>query len=103
MGTLLNPNYATTRPQQAGMYYARKRRRARRIIQSLTPWSAGLSVTQGHYVSYLDNAYQALSSGTTGSTPPTNYSGRQSDGTITWQYVDPASLSKYLFTGAPTP
>lgn len=93
----------TTRGQQAGMYYARRNRRARVIIQNLTAWSKNLSVTAGQYVQNAGSAYKALGTGTTGATPPTVSHGEQSDGTITWAYVDPQIFADFVFSAPATP
>lgn len=95
--------FRATRAQQAGMYYARRNRLARSVVQNLTVWSAGLSVTAGQYVQHAGNAYKALGTGTTGATPPTLARGEQSDGTITWVYVDPQIFSDYVYNAPATP
>jgi hypothetical protein len=76
----------------ATLYRMRRNTRLRQYIQTLTAWSAGISVTQGEYVTNANNVYQAQSTGTTGATPPTQDRGAQSDGTITWIYTDPQVL-----------
>ena len=92
-------------PQMQGsLLRARKRRIARQILQSLTPFSAGLSVSQGDYVSSenVTSAWQAQNSGTSGATAPTG-TGLQSDGTIQWLRVDMQSLLAYQYQQPPTP
>lgn len=94
-----------SRAQQAGLYYARRNRLSRQIIQGLTPWSAGLSVTAGQYVQNAGNAYEALNTATTGSSSagPQQPSGQFSDGGVTWQFVDPQKMVRFLYTGVPEP
>ena len=104
MGSFMNPGNKYSNPQQAAMYYARRRRLALTVLKTLTPWSEGLSVTAGQYVSAENGnaAFQARANGTTaGSTPP---SGQLfNDGGVTWVRADIMSLLTYLYTGAPTP
>jgi hypothetical protein len=92
MSALLNPPYRPTAEMQAGLYYARRRNRARQALQNLPLWSADLSVADGAYYQYGGNAYQALGAGTTGSTAPIVDRGQQSDGAVNWVYVDPQVL-----------
>jgi hypothetical protein len=93
MSSFRNPLGKMTAATQAGLYYARRRRRARAAVQALTPWSASLSVTDGQYFQSEGNAYRALGTGTTGSTAPAGY-GQASDGTINWQFVDPQTFGR---------
>jgi hypothetical protein len=104
MGALLNPPTRYNSAAQAGMYYARQRRRAAVLLNSLTPWSSGLAVTAGQYVSSEggNTPWKATSSGTTGATAP-NGQGVVNDGGVTWQRVDIQSLLTFLYTGIPTP
>jgi hypothetical protein len=104
MSEFRNPITTQSRPRSAGMYFARITRKIRVVIQNLTPWSAGLAVTSGDYVQNVGNCYQALNTGTTGVTAPTQLQGKSSDGTITWQFTDPQSMRQFITTnGAPTP
>ncbi len=90
--------------KQSAAFFQRKRSKARRVIQALTPWSQGLVVSAGQYVSNANNGYQALNSGTTGSSAPTQIQGQHSDGAVTWQFVDPTFFGTLLFdTSLPTP
>jgi len=100
---MFNPSYRPTNQQQAGLYYARRRRLARLIIQNLTPWSSGLIVTQGQYVQNIDNGYLALNSATTGTVPPTHTQGQASDGAVTWQLIDQPAFAQMIFSPPPTP
>ena len=85
-----------TAKDQAFLYYARRNRRSRAIVQALPAWAKDTPVEAGSYVQSNGNAYVAHGSGTmtTGTTPPTAY-GQQSDGVVTWQFVDT------IFTVAP--
>jgi hypothetical protein len=90
--------------RQTVAFFQRKRSKARRVIQELTPWSSGLVVTGGQFVTNAGSAYKALNSGTTGASAPTQTQGQHSDGAVTWQFVDPAFFSTLLFdTSLPTP
>jgi len=93
-----------TRARQAALYYARRRRLALTVMQTLTPWSVGLSVTEGQYVtSENGNApFQATSTGVTGSTAPVG-TGAINDGGVNWVRADIQSLLQFLYSGAPTP
>lgn len=102
MSNTLNPPTRMTARLQGGLYYARKNRRGRATLDSLTAWSAGLPVTAGQYVRNAGNGYQAVNSGTTGSTPPTVGGGNQSDGTVTWTYVAPEIFNNLNAPGTPT-
>lgn len=91
---------------QGALFRARKRRIARQILQSLTPWSGpGLSVTAGQYVSAENgtSAWLAVTSGTTGADAPTGQAILFSDGEVSWTRADVQSLLKYQYSGAPTP
>ncbi len=93
-----------SRGQQAGLYYARRNRIARLIAQKLPVWSVGLNISAaGQYVQNAGLVYRSLGTGTTGSTPPTQGQGQQSDGAVTWQLVDMRSLLQFLYTPVPTP
>jgi hypothetical protein len=81
---------------QAALYYARRNRQGRAILDGLTPWSANLAVLTGDYVQHAGNAYIAGHSGTTGATPPTGY-GNIDDGGVEWHYVDPRQLNDVVF------
>lgn len=89
--------------RQAALYYARRRRLSRLVLGNLTPWSTGLAVTKGQYVQNAGNGYQALGTGTTGATAPVQARGQQSDGTITWQYIDTAMFADMVFVAPSTP
>jgi hypothetical protein len=91
---------------QGALLRARKRRIARQILQSLTPWSGpGLSVTAGQYVSSENgtSAWLAATTGTTGSQAPTGQAVLFDDGGVSWTRADVQSLLKYQYSGAPTP
>ena len=97
---------------QAALYYARRRRQANIVFQSLTAWRAGLGVTSGQFVSSGGTAWQCTHTGTTGSVAPVlggatggtgGTRGDINDGNITWVPVDIMSLRSYLYSGAPTP
>lgn len=51
-------------------------------------WTSGVSYTEGDVIRYETNKYVAMNSGTSGSTPPTHTSGQQSDGNVTWLFVE---------------
>lgn len=89
---------------QGALYRSRRRRLSRLILQSLTPWSSGLSVSAGQYVSSENatSAWVAQSSGTTGASEPTGQ-GSFNDGGVTWTLADIPSLLAFLYAGAPTP
>lgn len=89
---LSNPTSRITGAMQAGMYYARRKNRARAAVQALTPWAEGQSITAGDQRQSLGSAFIALTSGTTGATPPSG-NGNISDGAVTWQFVFAQSLS----------
>lgn len=88
-------------PMQGGLYYARRQRLARLILQNLPQWANGVVTASGHYVKNLDTAYVAISSGTTGATAPVQTHGSVSDGGVIWQRVDTLSLLAYLYQTAP--
>jgi len=75
------------------------------VLKKLTPWSEGLTVSQGQYVSAENGnaAFLATDGGTTGNTSPTGQSAKDGSSGVTWQRVDIQSLLTYLYTGAPTP
>lgn len=89
---------------QGALYRNRRRRLSRVILQSLTPWSSGLNVTAGQYVSSENGTtpWLAQNSGVSGATVPTG-TGLQSDGAVTWLRVDIQSLLQFLNTEVPTP
>jgi hypothetical protein len=89
---------------QGALLRMRNRRVARQILQSLTAWSTGLTVTEGEYVSSENGTspWLATSSGTTGATAPTGQ-GAFNDGGVQWVRADIQSLLTFKFTGAPTP
>jgi hypothetical protein len=89
---------------QGALLRNRNRRIERQILQSLTPWSSGLVVTAGQYVSSENttSVWLATSSGTTGATAPTGQ-GAFNDGGVQWVRADIQSLLTFKFTGAPTP
>ncbi len=95
---------ALSRGMQGALYYARRRRLALTVMQKLTPWANGLTVTAGDYVtSENGNApFLATTSGTTGTTAPAG-TGAIYDGGVHWVRADIQSLLQYLYTGAPTP
>jgi hypothetical protein len=94
-----------TRAQQAALYYARRRRRlALSVLNTLTPWSEGLEVSQGQYVSCGGSPYIASHDGTTGPNAPTGHTSTDSpSGGVTWVRADIQSLLQFLYKGAPTP
>lgn len=81
---------------QASLYYSRRNRQGRIVLQGLTPWSADLAVLTGDYVRSEGNAYIANHSGTTGSTAPSEYTVTY-DGGVEWTYVDPRTLNNLVF------
>lgn len=86
------------------MYYARRRRLANQVLQSLTPWSENLDVSEGQYVSSGGAAYIASHSGTTGPNAPYGQSFTDAEsGGVTWVRADNQSLLQFLYMGAPTP
>jgi hypothetical protein len=89
---------------QGALLRMRNRRLTRLILQGLTPWSSGLTVTTGDYVSSENgtSAWRATSSGTSGTNAPTGQ-GAFNDGAVSWVRVDVQSLLTYRYTGAPTP
>jgi hypothetical protein len=95
-----------SRAQQAALYYARRRRLALSILQKLTPWSEGLDVTEGQYVSSGGAPFIASHNGTTGPRAPfgqTFTDGHDGSGGVTWVRADMQSLLQFLYKGAPTP
>jgi hypothetical protein len=91
---------------QGALVRNRNRRITRQILQSLTPWSSGLVVTEGQLVSSENqtSAWTAQSSGTTGATAPTQVNGYSvNDGGVVWVLTDIQSLLQYRYSGAPTP
>lgn len=90
--------------QQGALYRARRRRLARVLLQRLTAWAPGQTVSAGDYVSSEAGtaAFVAGNSGVTGAGPAP--SGPQaSDGAITWTRADTQSLLRFAFVGLPTP
>ena len=75
------------------------------VLKKLTPWSHGLSVTKGQYVSAENGtaAFLATNSATTGTNTPSGQSFKDGTSGVTWQRADIMSLLTYLYTGAPTP
>lgn len=52
-------------------------------------WATATSYTSGSdYITNGDNIYLAITTGTSGATPPTHTSGEVSDGGVTWRYVN---------------
>lgn len=96
---------AYTAQMQGALLRARKRRIARQILQSLTPWSSGLVVSAGQYVSAENqtSAWLAVTSGTTGASSPTGQAVLFDDGGVSWTRADVQSLLQYQYSGAPTP
>jgi hypothetical protein len=95
-----------TRGQQAALYYARRRRLALSVLQTLTPWSEGLAVTEGQYVSSGGAPFIAAHDGTTGPNAPFGQSfadGLDGSGGVTWVRADMQSLLQFLYKGVPTP
>ncbi len=88
---------------QGAMYRARKRRIARQLLQSCTPWSAGLNVLLGEFVTTANGTilYRAQNSGTTGPTSPTGFTAF--DGGVHWTLADNQSLLPFAYVGVPTP
>jgi hypothetical protein len=76
---------------QAAMYYQRKLRRSRALVQALPKWSTGLVIVAGEFVQSEGNAYRATTSGTTGATAPSGYT-VAFDGTVHWAYVNTRSI-----------
>jgi hypothetical protein len=97
------PNDAQGRVNPAALYAMRRRRALNLLFLTVTPWSAGLTVTTGQYVSIGQTLWQATSTGTSGATKPIN-SG-DSDGGVTW--VKQAIMSiwqyRYATSAVPTP
>jgi hypothetical protein len=92
--------------QQAALYYARRRRLALSVMRKLTPWSEGIDVTAGQYVSSGDAPFVALHDGTTGPNAPfgqTFADGNDGSGGVTWVRADIQSLLQFLYKGVPTP
>jgi hypothetical protein len=89
-------------------FYARKAHRlSRLVLQSLVPFSVGLTVTEGDFISsdLGSTLWIAQNSGTSGATAPTIANGRtvQIDGSILWQPSDLAILARYVFQAPPQP
>lgn len=69
------------------------------------PWRPSVPVTSGTVISYGNSKYVAITSGTTGSLPPTHTNGIQSDGGVDWVFVESIPLNEsykgnlYLFIG----
>ena len=106
MNELRNPTTTQSRPRSAGMYYARRLRRARVVQQNLTPWTASpsLTVAQGDYVQNVGNAYIALNSGMTAGDGPTQLIGNFTDGGgVQWQFVPTTALIEFINVAPPTP
>ncbi len=86
------------------MYHARRAHKLNALVGTLKPWSHGLTVAAGEYVQSYGNAYQALTSGTTGtSAPATVEATKHNDGGVTWIFVNNRSLLQYLGGTPPTP
>lgn len=90
---------------QGALLRNRNRRMTRIILQNLTPWSPGLVVTAGQYVSSENGTapWLATSSGISGATAPTGPMRTFNDGGVTWVRADIQSLLTYRYSGAPTP
>jgi hypothetical protein len=93
-----------TAQTQGALLRMRNRRITRQLLESLTPWSHGLSVVDGQLVSSENgnSPWLATSTGTTGTNAPTGQ-GAFNDGAVSWVRVDVQSLLTYRYTGAPTP
>lgn len=85
-----------TSQQQAGLYYARRNRQGRVVLQGLTQWESSLAILTGDYVQNAGSAYVADHSGTTGATAPTGYM-KSYDGGVEWTYVPPQMLNDLVF------
>lgn len=85
-----------TSQMQAALYYARRNRQGRAVLQGLTQWEDGLAVLSGDYVQNAGNAYIADHSGTCGATAPTGYA-KAYDGAVEWTYVPPQVFNNLVF------
>ena len=110
MNSFRNPSTKYTASLQGALYYARRRRIANSILASLTPWTSGLNVTAGQYVSSENgnSSWKATSNGLTGAKAPTGqgafYDGASgSSGAVSWRRIDIMTLLTFLYRGAPTP
>jgi hypothetical protein len=92
-----------TPQMRAALYYARRNRRARVVIQGLTPWTPGLVVAAGEFVQNIGNGYLAITPGVTGAVPPIVDGGSQSDGVVDWEFQNPQVFINYIITPPPTP
>jgi Pectate lyase superfamily protein/Right handed beta helix region len=63
---------------------------------TLTPttWTANTAYTVGTKVYAGEKVYEATVAGTSGTSAPTHTSGTNTDGTVTWQYIDPVAKFK---------
>jgi len=75
------------------------------VLSKLTPWSEGLTISAGQYVSAENGnaAFLATDGGTTGPNPPVGQTFKDGNSGVTWRRADIMSLLTYLYTGAPTP
>ncbi len=55
-------------------------------IRPALTWAASTAVTAGEYCYYSGRVYKATTTGTTGATAPTHWTGSVSDGGVTWLY-----------------
>lgn len=73
---------------QAGLYYLRRRNRSAQLIAQATPWSAGLTISEGDIVQSFGLAFEAQSSGvTTAGNAPNNSQGALFVGTDSVQWL----------------
>lgn len=90
--------------QQAALYRARRNHKLNALVGTLTPWSHDLTVTAGQFVQSFGQAYQATSSGTTGTIAPSGVKPLKiSDGAVYWIFTNNKALLQYLGTTPPTP
>lgn len=55
---------------------------------SYTQWASSQTIAAGDYRYYGLNVYQAITSGTSGATPPTHTTGDVTDDVVTWRYIN---------------
>jgi hypothetical protein len=77
---------------QYSAWRIRRNNDARKLLNGLTPFSPGLSVTQGDFIQSVGLCYQAQNSGTSGASAPTQTTGTYNDGAISWLFFETRAL-----------
>jgi hypothetical protein len=87
-------------------FFSRKKRRmAQIVLQSLVPFSVGLTVATGDYISSENriSAWVAMNPGTSADPAPTGTGIQVDGGGISWGKVDTALLARFVNNAPPQP